>query len=96
MSYIILKLATGQEIIGKESHAWNAHESEGSFKLEDPFEVKSQWGPQGDFKMGLIPFLPYAEKNIVLFPATGVIAIAAPVNDLIKEYTKQTSGLIIP
>jgi hypothetical protein len=96
MSYIILKLTTGQEIIGKVSNAWNAHETDGCFQLNDPFEVKTQWSPQGELQMGLIPFLPYVEKNVAVFPPNGIVAIGEPVGALIKEYTKQTSGILIP
>jgi len=96
MEYIVIKLATGQEIIGKVSKAWNRHEVEGSWTIEDPFEIKSQWAPDGQFQMGLIPFMPYADKNVVTVLPEGAVTIITPVDTLVKEYTKQTSGILLP
>jgi hypothetical protein len=96
MSYIILKLATGHEIIGHVLAQSGSNHDADYWTLGDPFEIKSQWGPQGDFQMGLVPFMPYAEGNEVSFQKYGVVSCCRPVGNLVKEYTKQTSGIIIP
>lgn len=94
--YIVLKLTSGQEIIGKETQIWNDLETETRIRIEEPFEIKSQWTPQGEFQMALIPFLPYLKNNIVLIEHASVSCVGHPADAMLKEYTKVTSGIVLP
>lgn len=91
MAYKIYKLNTGEEVLGRVT-------AEGALyiTLKDPFVVMTKWTQAGQLQMGLIPYFPFAKDNTINIPVNGYVTSCVPVDELVKEYTTKTSGILLP
>lgn len=89
---LILRLTTGEDILASVTRDPDGD----TLTVKDPFVIMSQWANDGTLKMGLMPFMPYAKDNVITVKRDNVIATATPVDEILKQYTKQTSGILLP
>jgi hypothetical protein len=83
---ISIKLTTGEEAIGRFDS-----ETDGTITLNRPMSFVA--GPQG---LGLGPFMFSLSKNSVVTVNKSTIIATVKTDELImKEYIKQTSGLVV-
>lgn len=83
MNVKLFRLVSGEEIMGELKNL------EGSSKLEikNPAMIIMQQSGQG-VAMGLMPFMPYAESNLVTFQADKIVAECEADVKLINEYNR--------
>lgn len=97
MTVQIIKLSTGEELIGKVSDC--VVEGQQFIQIEKPAVVilVPDEQTQGKFGIGLAPYAPYAEKNTVNVMPNHIVAIFNPATSLVNEYnTHYGSKVIIP
>lgn len=81
---ICLKLSTGEEVIGKLSN-----ETETSVAIKDVASVMMMPGSvQGQVGLGLMPFLPYSEKDTLEFSKSFIIVSFEPNTDMLNNYNR--------
>tara|TARA_B110000858_G_scaffold129905_1_gene147674 strand:+ start:143 stop:463 length:321 start_codon:yes stop_codon:yes gene_type:complete len=92
----IVKLSSGEELLGKVSDL----ELDGRqlIQIEQPAVVMIQSHPteEGKFNVALAPYAPYADKNLVSIMPQHVVALMAPVNNIIEEYNRIYSKIAMP
>lgn len=93
----IVKLTSGEELIGTMTEV----EIEGRqfVQIEKPAVVMliPDQQEEGKFGIGLAPYAPYADKNIVPIFPNHIISIFTPSKVLLDEYNKHYgSKLIVP
>jgi len=95
MTIQIIKLSSGEEIIGKVSDV----EIEGRqfIQIEKPAVVMliPDETTQGKFGIGLAPYAPYAEKNTVNVMPNHIVAIFIPATSLLNEYNLHYGSKVI-
>lgn len=87
MTYKILKLSSGEEIIG------NVTESESSYIIEKPAAIVFDHN-----NFGMIPFMPFTENHTVTFDKNLVPGIGIPAPELVSEYKRvyEPDAIIVP
>lgn len=89
--YVIVKLATGEDVMGRVLNSDDSH-----YLLNFPQVVMTKWAEAGNLQMGLIPFMAFAHDDKVAIYRSSIVAECDPPRELIQEYTKMTSGIILP
>lgn len=92
---LVLTLLGGQDVIGEVSILTE------SYWVKKPMAVIMQQKPGGQVGLGLAPFPPLAnpevvKKNGVHINRSLVVTVNPPVPDLLQGYTQTVSGLVVP
>jgi hypothetical protein len=87
-----LRLLSGEDVLGEISYSLDEHQ----IKLKSPMQVHVFPVGDGRFGIGLMPFLPYSSSKELTVSGDKIILEFDPTPELVAEYTKQVSGLIVP
>lgn len=87
---LILLLTSGQTIICK------AEERQGAFACTDVLEIMSRYETDGSMKIGLNKFMPFASDEAGLAVPTATTTVAMPGQELLAQYKKAFSKIIVP
>lgn len=88
MSYVVMKLVTGEEIIGKY-----LHQTETSAHLDNPLVVKYRYGVLGPPTVTLARFSVFATEKQADIKKSNIVAEFEPVPLLIEYYLKMVEYL---
>lgn len=97
MTVQIVKLMSGEEIIGKVSDL--IIEGRSVVKLEKPAIIilSPVEGQKDKFGIGMAPYAPYAEGNIMHVLPHGIIGLMEPTEELMNEYNQHYGdGIFVP
>ena len=85
MSVICLKMTSGEELIGTL-----VNEEENCIVIKDVSAVMMMQGQEpGQFRMGLMPFLPYAESETFVLSKDAVVCNFKPSLEMINNYNRK-------
>ncbi len=82
----LIRLVSGEEIISKVVDSTNG------CTIKQPAIIL----PAGQGRLALVPWLPYAETDQMTIPEKVIAFMVDPKSDLVNEYNRLTSGLIVP
>ena len=83
----LVRLSSGEEIIGK------VRESENSIVIENGYSLI----PAGEGKIGFMPFMAYTKaKNGILIDRKFVVFIVEPVDELVDQVRQMDTGITVP
>ena len=82
----IVRLSTGEEVVAKVVY------DKGFYTLTDAILLV----PAGEGKIGMVPFVPYAERKPISIAENHVMFVAEPMDELKKQVIEATTGLIMP
>ena len=82
----IVRLSTGEEVVAKVTY------DKGFYTLTDGILLV----PAGEGKIGMVPFVPYAERKPISVSEAHVMFVAEPMDELKKQVIEATTGLIMP
>lgn len=82
----IVRLSTGEEIVAKVVY------DKGFYTLTDGILLV----PAGEGKIGMVPFVPYAERKPIAISEAHVMFVAEPMDELKRQVIEATTGLIMP
>ena len=96
MTVQIIKVSTGEELIGKVNDV-QVPEGQQFVQIEKPAVVilVPDEQTQGKFGIGLAPYAPYAEKNTVNIMPNHIVAIFNPATSLLNEYNLHYGSKVI-
>ena len=81
----LVRLSSGEEIIGK------VRESENSIVIENGYSLI----PAGEGKLGFMPFMAYTKaKDGILIDRKFVVFIVEPVDELVDQVRQMDSGIV--
>ena len=85
MSVICLKMTSGEELIGTL-----VNEEENCIVIKEVSAVVMMQGQeQGQFRMGLMPFLPYSEEEAFVISKSAVVCNFKPSMEMINNYNRK-------
>jgi hypothetical protein len=86
MSIICLKLVSGEELIGTL-----VNEEENCIVIKEVSAVVMMPNPEnnGQFRMGLMPFLPYAETENFVLSKHAVVCNFKPSTEMVNNYNRK-------
>jgi len=87
---VILKLIDGTEILATVT------ENAGSYFCRDILQLVTDVDERGQGRMGLMEFMPYADKEAGFAVPSGVTSIAFPNEDLLNHYNERFKKIITP
>lgn len=83
----LVRLSSGEEIIGK------VRESENSIVIENGYSLI----PAGEGKIGFMPFMAYTKaKDGILIDRKFVVFIVEPVDELVDQVRQMDTGITVP
>jgi hypothetical protein len=85
---IILGLMTGANIIA------TVEESTGAYLCTDVLEILTTTDEQGNGKMGIVPFMPFASQEGGFAIPTNMAIVATPTQELLDFYKRKFSVII--
>jgi len=88
-SYVVLKLSTGEDVLGKLTGSSGA-----TVVLNKPRTINVQQMPNGQVGMSLIPYMQLSTDIEVTFASEHVIVIANMSSDIKAEYLRVASGIV--
>ena len=92
MNVIAIKLMSGEELVGEL-----VEETETSIVFKNPLAVMLQQTPEGDLKVGFVPFAPYLGKNPVLTLGRESLIFMEEVDERMKnQYNSVFGGIVTP
>jgi hypothetical protein len=81
----LVRLSSGEEVIGK------VRESENSIVIENGYSLI----PAGEGKIGFMPFMAYTKaKNGISIDRKFVVFIVEPVDELVDQVRQMDSGIV--
>jgi hypothetical protein len=85
MSVICLKMTSGEELIGTL-----VKDTEQAFQIKEVSAVMMMQGEvPGQFRMGLMPFLPYSDTEEFTIAKHAVVTSFAPSLEMINNYNRK-------
>lgn len=87
---VILKLIDGIELLTE------ATESSGSYFCRDILQLVTNVDENGQGRMGLIEFMPYADKKAGFAVPSSIASIAFPSKELLDHYNDHFKKIITP
>jgi hypothetical protein len=87
---VILKLIDGTEILATVA------ENSGSYFCRDILQLVTDVDERGQGRMGLLDFMPYADKEAGFAVPSSVTGIAFPNKELIDHYNERFAKIIVP
>ena len=97
MTVQIVKFMSGEEVIGKVSDL--NIEGRNVVKLEKPAIIimSPVEGQKDKFGIGMAPYAPYAEGNVIHVLPHGISALMQPTDELMNEYNEHYGdGIFVP
>ncbi len=82
----IVRLSTGEEVVAKVTY------DKGFYTLTDGILLV----PAGEGKIGMVPFVPYAERKPISIAENHVMFVAEPMDELKRQVIEATSGIVMP
>jgi len=83
----LVRLSSGEEIIGK------VRESENSVVIEDGYSLI----PAGEGKIGFMPFMAYTKaKEGILIDRRFVVFVVEPLEELVDQIRQMETGITVP
>ena len=83
----LVRLSSGEEIIGK------VRESENSVVIENGYSLI----PAGEGKIGFMPFMAYTKaKEGILIDRRFVVFVVEPLEELVDQIRQMETGLTVP
>jgi hypothetical protein len=82
----LIRLNSGEEILTRVIDSTNG------YTIKDPALIV----PMGQGRIGLAPWLPYAETDNMYLPADAVMFTITPKPEMTKNYIEATSNLVLP
>ena len=83
----LVRLSSGEEIIGK------VRESENSVVIEDGYSLI----PAGEGKIGFMPFMAYTKaKEGILIDRSFVVFVVEPLEELVDQIRQMETGITVP
>ena len=83
----LVRLSSGEEIIGK------VRESENSIVIEDGYSLI----PAGEGKIGFMPFMAYTKaKEGILIDRRFVVFVVEPLEELVDQIRQMETGITVP
>ena len=82
----IVRLSTGEEGVAKVTY------DKGFYTLTDGILLV----PAGEGKIGMVPFVPYAERKPISIAENHVMFVAEPMDELKRQVIEATSGIVMP
>lgn len=90
MTVMVIRLASSEDIIGDVSAG------EGALIVKNPMTIMSRMDPETQqMRVGLMPFAPFAESESIQVYPHAVLADYEPQRDLLNEYNRMFSGIVI-
>lgn len=83
MTVKIVKLVTGEEIIGSEEEA-----TRDGIVMKDPAVILMRQAQDGKFSVALAPYMAYAEFGRVFIYRTAIAADCEPDVQMVNEYNR--------
>lgn len=90
MTLTCIKNVVGEDLIGKVSTR------DGFVDIEDPMMIMVVPNQQGQISIGLAPYQVYAKARKFTFHEEHIMLTYEPAAELRNEYTRLTSGIVIP
>lgn len=88
---LILKLNSGEELLTE------AEEKNGVYLCQNPLLILGDIDEQsGQFRMGMTPFMPYADASGGVGIPTNMAIVAIPTEDLANHYREKFGMIITP
>lgn len=88
---LILKLNSGEELLTE------AVEKNGVYLCTNPLLILGDVDEQsGQFRMGMTPFMPYADADAGMGIPTNMAIVAIPTEDLANHYREKFGKIITP
>lgn len=87
---VILKLFDGTEILAEVT------ENSGSYFCRDILQLVTDVDERGQGRMGLLEFMPYADKEAGFAVPSSVASIAFPAKELLDHYNERFKKIITP
>jgi len=91
---LILVLSTGEKIVAE------VDEQQGAYLASNPVEIVEQRSYEGESRMGLTQYLPYAKDGAGLIIPTIMAVVTFPNDELLAAYknlvAKSKSSIITP
>ena len=83
----LVRLSSGEEVIGK------VRESKNSIVIEDGYSLI----PAGEGKIGFMPFMAYTKaKEGILIDRRFVVFVVDPLEELVDQIRQMETGLTVP
>jgi hypothetical protein len=87
---VILKLIDGTELLAEVS------ESSGSYFCRDILQLVTDVDERGQGRMGLLEFMPFADKDAGFAVPSATTAVAFPSKELLEHYNERFKKIIMP
>lgn len=95
MATKILKVQTGEELIAMITENFEADEIV-SYTLKNPCMIVPVPTKNGGTNVAVVPWMASAKDNKVTVPASYVMFVVDPANDLANEFNGAFSGIMVP
>lgn len=82
----LIRMNTGEEVLARVLDETNG------YTIKNPAIIV----PVGEGRIMLAPWLPYAETDNMVIPASAVAFVVTPKPEMTKNYTEATSKLVLP
>lgn len=90
----VFKTITGEDIIAEVTDVIN-ESNESWYHIKNPANLVLQETEQG-VRVGLAPFMPFAEEGSVILYTGSLVAEARPDPAMLKEYKRVYSPIVVP
>lgn len=87
---VILRLIDGTEILATVA------ENTGSYFCRDILQLVTDVDERGQGRMGLLEFMPYADKEAGFAVPSSVTSLAFPSPELLEHYNERFKKIIVP
>lgn len=89
----LIRLTSGEELIGKVEVVMNSHGEPDLYKIEHPVVII----PTGEGRITFAPYMPYTTASTGLsIKSSHVMFTAIPVPELAMNYSKAVSPILTP
>jgi hypothetical protein len=89
MNVMIVKLTSGEDIIGK------IETGESYIEIKNPMVLVMRPDAGGQMKGGMVPFAPFADEDNVRIYPHAIAADYKPSQDLVNEYNRIFGGIVV-
>ena len=87
----ILRMSTGEDVIGKVTIAQQLITIEKSFVI-----IPTQSAPGKPVQLMMSPYMPYSADDEVIIDESKVVTMVTPKPEILKSYQQNTSSIIAP
>tara|TARA_B100001057_G_C22458220_1_gene797779 strand:+ start:65 stop:376 length:312 start_codon:yes stop_codon:yes gene_type:complete len=87
----ILRMSTGEDVIGKITQSQQLITIEKSFVI-----IPTQSAPGKPVQLMMSPYMPYSADDEVIIDESKVVTMVTPKPEILKSYQQNTSSIIAP